>query len=179
MAPRISLIIGIAVTALAFGVPTAFGEGMLAGSPEPDGVAFFYANERATLTFAPVVHDDGDATEAKIVLQSPPLIVLRDHGDATQAQMAWQSASIRARESAHRIERGSASVPPVVRDHGDATQAKLVSQSSGSASLGEADVTSDWGINWSQLGIGFGLGLVLAGGLFLAMRMTKDRRIAQ
>ena len=49
MTPRISLIIGVAVTALAFGVPTALGEGRLAGSLEQDGVSFFYANERATI----------------------------------------------------------------------------------------------------------------------------------
>ena len=49
MTPKISLIIGIAVTALAVGVPTAFGEGRLAGSQEQDGVSFFYANERTTL----------------------------------------------------------------------------------------------------------------------------------
>jgi hypothetical protein len=36
MTSRISLIIGIAVTALAFGVPTAFAEGRLAGSLEPE-----------------------------------------------------------------------------------------------------------------------------------------------
>ncbi len=48
MTRTISLIIGIAVVALV-AVPTALGEGRLAGSSEPDGVAYFYANERATL----------------------------------------------------------------------------------------------------------------------------------
>ena len=46
MTRTISLIIGIAVVALV-AVPTAFGEGRLAGSPEPDAVASFYANERS------------------------------------------------------------------------------------------------------------------------------------
>ena len=54
MTRTISLIIGIAVVALA-AVPTAFGEGRLAGSPEQDGVAYFYANERATLADQPLV----------------------------------------------------------------------------------------------------------------------------
>lgn len=54
MTRTISLIIGIAVVALA-AVPTAFGEGRLAGSPEQDGVASFYANERATLATQPLV----------------------------------------------------------------------------------------------------------------------------
>ncbi len=46
-------IIGIAVAALV-AVPTAFGEGRLAGSPEQDAVAYFYANERATLATQPL-----------------------------------------------------------------------------------------------------------------------------
>ena len=54
MTRTISLIIGIATAALVVGVPTAFGEGRLAGSPEQDSVAFFYANERATLAEQPV-----------------------------------------------------------------------------------------------------------------------------
>jgi hypothetical protein len=52
MTRTISFIIGIAVVALV-AVPTAFGEGRLAGSQEPDGVPFFYANERATLADRP------------------------------------------------------------------------------------------------------------------------------
>ena len=63
MTRKLSLIIGIAVTALAFGIPTAFGEGQLGGPA--DGVAYFYANERATLDFGSVIHDHGDATQAK------------------------------------------------------------------------------------------------------------------
>ena len=58
MTRTISLSIGIAVTALVVAVPAAFGEGRLAGSQGPDAVAYFYANERATVTqqsSAPVV----------------------------------------------------------------------------------------------------------------------------
>jgi hypothetical protein len=42
----ITLVTGLVVAALAIGVPTALGEGRLAGSPEPDAVASFYANGR-------------------------------------------------------------------------------------------------------------------------------------
>ena len=49
MTPKIALIIGIAATALAFGVPTGLAERQLVGLAEPDGVAYVYANERATL----------------------------------------------------------------------------------------------------------------------------------
>jgi hypothetical protein len=76
MTRKISLITAVAVTALAVGVPTAFGEGRLAGSQEPDGVAFFRANELATLaqqSSAPVstyrdAHERGNA----VVNQSEP-----------------------------------------------------------------------------------------------------------
>ena len=46
---KISLVLGIAVAAMSVGVPTALGEGRIAGSPEPDGVAVFRANEMSTL----------------------------------------------------------------------------------------------------------------------------------
>jgi hypothetical protein len=55
MTRTISLIIGIGVTALAVAVPTALGEGRLAGSK--DGVAYFKANELATLVRQPVQLD--------------------------------------------------------------------------------------------------------------------------
>jgi hypothetical protein len=49
MTPRIPLILAVAVAALALGIPSAFGEGRLAGSPEPvDAIAYFHANELAT-----------------------------------------------------------------------------------------------------------------------------------
>src|SRR5262245_1476714 len=49
MIARISLFVAIAVAALAVGIPAAFGEGRLAGSPQPaDAVAYFHANELAT-----------------------------------------------------------------------------------------------------------------------------------
>ena len=189
MTPKFSLIVGVAVTALAFCVPTAFGQGQLMGPSQPDAVAYFYANERATLGFGPVIHDHGDATQAKLQLQSVDAIryfyaneratvpfgpVIHDHGDATQAKLQLQS-------------------PPmeVIRDHGDATQAKIVQQ--GSSSVGSRDqirldpnsksaptvyASSRSEIEWPQLGIGFGLGILLVGGVWLAMRITKGRALA-
>ena len=38
--------------------------------------------------------------------------------------------------------------------------------------------SSDSEIEWPQLGIGFGLGILLVVGLWLAMRMTKVRGLA-
>jgi hypothetical protein len=180
MTRTISLITGIAVTALVFGVPTAVGKGG-PGSPQPPAaVKYFYANERATLTPAPepVMHDHGDASQAKLLAQSSSIDVMRDHGDATQAKLTWLSAPVVARESAQRIDRRS--TPPVVRDHGDATQAKLVAQSSGIGATGEVEATSSSGsdFNWSQLGIGFGVGIFLVGGVILAVQFTRNQRLA-
>ena len=39
-------------------------------------------------------------------------------------------------------------------------------------------VTSGSEIEWPQLGIGFGLGILLVAGLWLTMRMTKGRPLA-
>ena len=105
MTPKLSLIIGIAVTALAFGVPTAFGEGQLVGARRH--VAYFYANERATLDFGPVIHDHGDATQAK-----SPMEVIRDHGDATQAKLLLQSPPWSSVITATRPRRSSCSSRP-------------------------------------------------------------------
>ena len=174
MTPKFSLIVVVAVTALAFGVPTALAESQLGGPAVPDAVAYFYANGRATLGFGPVIHDHGDATQAKLQLQSPPMEVIRDHGDATQAKLQLQS-------------------PPmeVIRDHGDAAQAKIEQQ--GSSSVASRDqvgldpnsqsaptvsASSGSSIEWPQLGIGFGLGILLVAGLWLAIRMTKGRPLA-
>jgi hypothetical protein len=205
MTRKISLIVGIAVTSLAFGVPIAFGERPLVG--QPDGVAYFYANERATLGFGPVIHDHGDATQAKLLLPSTAMEIVRDHGDATQVKLQLHSGD--AIEYFYANERATLGFGPVihdhgdatqanlqlqspameiVRDHGDATQAKLVAQ--GSTSAGSSDqvrldpnrlstptvsASSGSEIEWPQLGIGFGLGILLVAGLWLAMRMTKGR----
>jgi hypothetical protein len=192
MTPKFSLIVGVAVTALAFCVPTAFGQGQLVRPSQPDAVAYFYANERATVPFGPVIHDHGDATQAKLQAKLQRQLVdavqyfyaneratvpfgpvIHDHGDATQAKLQLQ-------------------VPPmeIIRDHGDATQAKLVQRESSvgsrhqvrlnpnSRSTRTGSANSSSRIEWPQLGIGFGLGILLVGGLWLAMRMTKGRVLA-
>jgi hypothetical protein len=153
MTPKFSLIVVVAVTALAFGVPTALAESQLGGPAVPDAVAYFYANERATLGFGPVIRDHGDAAQAKLQLQSPPMEVIRDHGDATQAKIEQQGSSSVASRDQVGLDPNSQSAP-------------TVSASSGSS------------IEWPQLGIGFGLGILLAGGAWFAMRITKGRALA-
>jgi hypothetical protein len=151
MTSKITLIIGVAVTALAFGVPTALGEGRLAGSLEQDGVSFFYANERATIGSGSV-----------------PTIVSRpdSHDIVRPATNGYIDASDRAR-------RINTVVPTAYLDAHERSAPPTGSQPSSSDAAGSG---SDR--DWSQLGIGFGFGLLLAVGLFLAMRMTRVRPLA-
>jgi hypothetical protein len=157
-----SLIIGIAVVALV-AVPSAlgaYGLGDAPGTPptQPDAVKLFYANERATVPYPTAVRDHGDAARAKLLVTTPTLDVIRDHGDATSAQLAQRS------------------VPTVVHDHGNAAQAKLSLRSLDS-SIG-ADKGSGRDMNWSQLGIGFGVGMLFVLGMILAGRVTRSQRLA-
>jgi hypothetical protein len=118
MTARISLIVAVAVVALSVGVPAAFGEGRLAGSPEPaDAIAYFRANELATA-----------------------------------AQSGGTDLST-YRDAAERA------VPPV---------GTIEPTASGSGRE----------LEWPQLGIGFGLGILLVAGLWAAMRMTRFRPLA-
>ena len=150
MTSRISLIIGIAVTALAFGVPTALGEGRLAGSPEPS-VAASYANERATP-----------------VQQSTSIGVSRPdtHDIVRPATNGYLDASDRAR-------RINIVVPTAYLDAHERSAAPKGSQAVATEVPDSAN-----GPDWSQLGTGFGLGLLLAVALFVAMRMTRVRPLA-
>ena len=151
MTSKITLIIGIAVTALAVGVPTALGEGRLAGSPEQDGVSFFYANERATL-----------AEQSVSSAVSRP-----DSHDIVQPAT---NGYIDAADRAQRID----IVVPTA--YLDAFERSAPPKGSPSISTEAAGSGNDR--DWSQLGIGFGLGLLLAVGLLLAMRMTRVRPLA-
>jgi hypothetical protein len=100
-----------------------------------------------------VIHDHGDAEQAKLTLQSSPVEIVRDHGDAEQAKLTPQS-----------------SPAEIVRDHGDATQAKLDAQST---VLSQPELDSSSSFNWPQIGIGIGVGMLLLFGLFLTVRHTR------
>jgi hypothetical protein len=117
MTTRISLVVAVAVMALSFGVSTAFGEGRLAGSPQPaDAIAYFHANELATAA-------QSGGTDLSSYRDGPERAVL--------PSAPTQTASS---DSGRQIE-------------------------------------------WPQLGIGFGLGILLVSGLWLAMRV-KFRPLA-
>ena len=186
MTPKISLIIGLAVTALAFGVPTALAERQLVGSPEQDAVAYFYANERATLARqgdSPARQSDSSATAAFYANERATLGQLSDSpvrqsdSPATAAFYKQESvartgqeavAAFYANERTTLVEQGSRSV-------GTDDQVRLDPNNVPSSAV---SVTSGSEIEWPQLGIGFGLGILLVAGMWLAMRMTKGRPLA-
>jgi hypothetical protein len=118
MIARISLTVALAVVVLSVGVPAAFGEGRLAGSPEPaDAIAYFRANELATA-----------------------------------AQSGGTDLST-YRDGPERAALPSGLIQTTSNDSGDQ-------------------------IEWQQVGIGFGLGILLVAGLWLAVRVTEFRPLA-
>jgi hypothetical protein len=122
----ISLMLGVAIAALAI-VPAALGEGRLAGSPQQDAVAYFYANERATL--------------------------------GSQAVAGGVS-----RPDSHEIAPPVSTTPTVLHgeDHALAVSRSVPTSTPSTSSHDE--------LTWPQLGIGFGLGILLAASLWLAFR---------
>ena len=201
MTRTISFIIGIAVVALV-AVPTAFADAPTRqGQPSPlssskqlDAVTFFYANERATIPFPATIHDHGDATQAQLIAQTPTVGIIRDHGDAIQAKLVGKSTAIEvardhgdatqakltqlsgpvvARENSQRA--AGQTDPLIVRDHGSAEQARLDAQS-GTTSVVES--TSGSELDWSQLALGFGVGLLLALGLMVGVQFARNERLA-
>jgi hypothetical protein len=145
MRPMISLIVGVALAALAI-VPAALGEGRLAGSPQQDAVAYFYANERATL--APQTVAGG--------VSRPD-----SHEIASQAVAGDVS-----KPDSHEIAQNESTATATVL-HGD--DHKLADPRSVAAST-PSSTSSDDELAWPQLGIGLGLGILLAAGLWLALR---------
>jgi hypothetical protein len=148
MTRTISLIIGITATALAIGVPTAFGEGRLAGSLEPAQVAPDWF-ERA------VINAQNDA----VVVSRPD-----SHDVVTQIDNGYLDAAARAQRIDVVVPTASSdgherSAPP----RGEFTRQTDVSGSGTELEL-------------PQVGIGFGFGLLLALGLYLTMRYTRGGR---
>ena len=169
MTRTISLIIGIATAALVVGVPTAFGEGRLAGSIEPASAVAPDWFERAALKQDPAVAPDwferaaleavaGDRNGVVSRPDSHDVIRYESNGYVDAAGRAQRIDNIVPTAMTDAFER---SAPPQ----------GTVDRSSQTISAG-----SDR--DWSQLGTGFGIGLILALGLVLAMRYTRGRQLA-
>ena len=165
MTRTISLIIGIAVTALVVAVPAAFGEGRLAGSQGQDAVKYFYANERATLASSPgsAVVSRPDSHE---LIQSSASVVSRPDSHETVQPFSYIDAAERADRVSNLPTRDV-----VLLSGDDHTTFQPVDTSTPVAS-------SDGSLDWPQVGFGFGIGIALALGLILALRATRQRPLA-
>ncbi|HEY5872681.1 MAG TPA: hypothetical protein VIT46_05535, partial [Gaiellaceae bacterium] len=128
MTPKIALIIGIAATALAFGVPTGLAE----RQHDSSATAAFYAQQ----SDSPAAQRNDSSATAAFYAQQSDSPAQRNDSPATAAFYANERATL--------VGQGSGSV---VSDHVrlDSNEASpTVSVSSGSE------------MEWSQLGIGFG-----------------------
>ena len=194
MTRTIFLIISITVTALAVAVPSALGRPLSVSAIHDHGNATQAklqvqsptigtvrdsgdATQASLLVQSPTigtVRDSGDATQARLLVQSPAMDIVRDNGDATQAKLARLSAPVVVREDSLRVE--GRSDPLLVRDHGDAEQAMLETRSSGPSVAG-VETNSGWELDWSQLAIGFGIGIVLATLFGLSLKAMRPRTL--
>lgn len=152
MTRTISLIIGIAVTALVVAVPTAFGEGRV-GSLQPQPKAYVDANERGVQPsgIESTVGNYVDANE-RGVQPTGTKSTLSNYVDANE-RSAQPTTSNNA-DYVDANQRGTAPAPVV--NPRIATGAREV--------------------DWPQIGIGFGIGIALALGLLLTLRFTKPQR---
>ena len=153
MTRTISLIIGIATVALVVGVPTALGEGRLAGSPEP----------------APAVAPDWFERAADRAINGDAAISSAGRTRTTSCA----TSSNGYLDAAGRAQRIDVVVPTALTD---SFERSAPPAGSGNGSSVTASGGSDRDL--SQLGTGFGIGLVLALGLFLTMRYTRGRELA-
>ena len=107
-------------------------------------------------------------------MQSSTIGSVRDNGDATQAKLVRLSGPVVVRKDSLMLE--GRSDPLVVRDHGDAEQAMLGAPSSG-PSVARVEPNTGSELDWSQLAIGFGIGIVLATVLGLSLKATRPRTL--
>jgi hypothetical protein len=191
MTRTISFIIGIAVVALV-AVPTALGEGMLAGSVQPDAVKLFYANERATMstgsTSEPVIVSENTPESPAVRaerLRSEGLNKLYGLGefapstvstykDANERVVEPQSViAERLRSEGLNKRYGLGEFEPTV-NYKDANERVDLP----TTPVAEPVATSGTDVEWPQIGIGFGIGIALAIGLGLSLRATRHRPLA-
>lgn len=167
MTRTISLIIGLAVTALAVAVPVALGEGRLAGSQEQNGVAYFYANERATLA----AQSTGLVSRPDSHELAPSNGSVVSRPDSHEHGVGVTFGYIDASERADRIN--SLPTHDVVLLSGDD---KSTFGKPTPTDTTAPVVSSGTDIDWPQVGIGFGIGVALALGLLLTLRVTRQNR---
>ena len=167
MTRKISLIIGIAVAALTVAVPTAFGEGRLAGSQEPDAVTSFEANEMATI---------GQSVEPgwlkALRIRGEGMQRLYGH-ETNQVEPGWLKALRIRGEGMQRLYGGESTT---VSLSGYREAGERAVPISGSPVVQPIDSGNQ--LEWPQIGVAFGVGILLAVGLVLTFRHMRIRPLA-
>jgi hypothetical protein len=181
MTPKISFIIGIAFTALAVGVPTALGEGRLAGSNESQ-----LAQPEKALQ-SPIVSERtvepqslraerlrGEALNRMYGLGEFAPSNVEGYRDASERIVEPQSLKAeRARSEGLNRMYGLGEFA-TTNGYRDAHERAVPPTSSTPVSV----TVSDRDIEWPQVGVGLGIGILLAFGLGLTMRVAHVRPFA-
>jgi hypothetical protein len=183
MTRTISLIIGIATAALAVGVPTALGEGRLAGSLEPADF-WNYESGAKVADSSPGVSPENLAqvTVGSVSTESRPDWFER----AANRAIAGGGTVVVSRPDSHDIVRqvDNGYLDAAARAQRIDVVVPTASSDAHERSApprGEITRQTDVGgsgteIELPQVGIGFGFGLLLALGLYLTMRYTRGGR---
>ena len=188
MTRKLSLTTVIAVAALS-GVPAA-----LAADRQPDGVAYFYANEWATLVEQPVsgavAHDShhvvqptvtgsADAVKffyanerATVGLDSQAPFVSPDTLERIEA--AGQPAQSNLLTRSDSAESAIVAGRPITRS--DSAESAIVAGSLDAPAVSTGSSGTE--IEWPQIGVGLGIGILLGLGLWLALSFGRIRLLA-
>jgi hypothetical protein len=185
---KISLVTAIGVAALAIGAPTAFGEGKLAGSqpsalPQPDpmvedgeshGPLLGDGFARPVATKATVEDGEshgpllGNGFARPVATMVAPSTLVSERTPESQ----WLRAE-RARSEGLNREYGLGDYATV---NGYVGGPERASPPAGTAYVSTID--SGTGIEWPSIGVGFGVGILLALGLMVTLRYARVRQPA-
>ena len=160
MTRKISLITAVAIAAMTVGAPAAFGEGRLAGSPQP------------TLATPDPMIEDGFA---QAVAAQTALWMAEDGFDraVAVANQLNRSATVRPSDSVDGARAESSAFRL-----SDSVDGALAIANPLNDGLVASTTSSGNEVEWPQIGIGVGLGIILVLGLGLAMRATRIRPLA-
>ena len=159
---RKTAFITVVATAFVLAVPAAWGEGQPVDQSQGSNLALTDAHDRAFAVKLNTFPSGDDHVRIQSRSSSSPMLDAHERGAAIgRDQMVPVDASVRD-VATTRVISGD--------DHVRIDLADLP-VSVPSASSGRE-------IEWPQLGVGLGLGLVLAFGLFLAVRYTRARPLA-
>ena len=163
MTPKISLVTVVAAALVA--VPAAWGQGQPADA--------FERAVAAQSGSSPIVSPDAvdRALAARLALQSAP-IVSPDAVDRVKATALSRPSTTSITPDA--FERAVAATA----DNGNRIVFDDRFNESANVPVASSPINSGQDLEWPQIGIGFGVGIVLALGLFLAMRYSRIRPLA-